>query len=126
MESGAVSFGHGRPNELQTRESRPPRPARGLSLLTVHSAANMPAVPSPPYQPEPEASTSSAVEDAALEVGFPSLSRSDVLACVFSAWYPTFRKHSPKATVIKPLKPEFIDYLQTDGVFLPGGSGPMG
>ena len=84
----------------------------------------MPAAPTPPYQPE--ASSSSRSQQAAPTADFPPLTRADVLACVFSAWYPAFRKHSPKATVIKPLKPEFLDYLQADGVFLPEGSGPMG
>jgi hypothetical protein len=58
--------------------------------------------------------------------GFPALTCADVLACVFSSWYPTFRKHSPKASVIKPLEDRFIDYLDSDGLFLPEGSGPMG
>ncbi|ORY84107.1 D123-domain-containing protein [Leucosporidium creatinivorum] len=58
--------------------------------------------------------------------GFPPLTRAAVLACQFSSWYPTFRKHSPKATVIKPLEDRFIDYLESDGLFLPEGSGPMG
>ncbi|SGY93614.1 BQ5605_C037g11599 [Microbotryum silenes-dioicae] len=60
------------------------------------------------------------------EAGFPPLTKADVIACAFSSWYPTFRRHSPKATVIAPLSDEFIDYLQSDGVFLPEGSGPMG
>lgn len=57
---------------------------------------------------------------------FPPLTRAAVLACQFSSWYPTFRKHSPKATVIRPLEDRFIDYLESDGLFLPEGSGPMG
>lgn len=58
--------------------------------------------------------------------GFPPLTRSDVLACRFSSWYPTFRRHSPKASIIKPLEDRFIDYLEMDRVFIPEGSGPMG
>jgi len=88
----------------------------------------MPSLPTPPYQPDsqPEPSPQASVEQALLVANFPPLSRADVLACVFSAWYPTFRKHSPKASVIKPLTSEFVEYLQSDGVFLPEGSGPMG
>lgn len=56
---------------------------------------------------------------------FPSLKRSDVLACCFSSWYYQFRKISPKATIIK-LEDDFLAYLHSDRVFLPIGSGPMG
>lgn len=58
--------------------------------------------------------------------GFPPLLRSDVQACTFSSWYPKFRKHSPKATIIKPLEAKFIGYLESDRVFIPAGSGPIG
>lgn len=57
---------------------------------------------------------------------FPPLTRADVLACSFSAWYPTFRKVAPKASIIKPLEDRFIDYLESDRVFIPDGSGPIG
>ncbi|KAK4700152.1 hypothetical protein P7C70_g6099, partial [Phenoliferia sp. Uapishka_3] len=60
------------------------------------------------------------------EATFPPLTRADVLACRFSSWYPAFRKHSPKASIIKPLEDRFIDYLESDRVFIPEGSGPMG
>lgn len=52
----------------------------------------------------------------------------DVLACRFSSWYPLFKRCSPKATVIRPIPDEadFLDYLESDGLFLPEGSGPMG
>ncbi|KAL8281385.1 hypothetical protein RQP46_006069 [Phenoliferia psychrophenolica] len=62
----------------------------------------------------------------ATEGGFPPLTCSDVLACRFSSWYPSFRKHSPKASIIKPLEERFIAYLESDRVFIPEGSGPMG
>ncbi|KAM0791596.1 hypothetical protein ACM66B_006039 [Microbotryomycetes sp. NB124-2] len=57
---------------------------------------------------------------------FPPLTKQDVLACSFSSWYALFRRHSPKATVIKSLSASFVDYLESDGLFLPEGSGPMG
>jgi hypothetical protein len=57
---------------------------------------------------------------------FPPLTKADVLACVFSAWYPALRKVSPKASIIKPLEDSFIDYLESDRVFIPAGSGPLG
>ncbi|GAA5921636.1 hypothetical protein JCM3775_001741 [Rhodotorula graminis] len=59
---------------------------------------------------------------------FPPLHTRDVLACQFSSWYPLFKRHSPKATVLRPIPHEadFLDYLESDGLFLPEGSGPMG
>lgn len=57
---------------------------------------------------------------------FPRLERAHILACATSAWFPTFRKISPKTTIIKPLQEDFIAYLESDRVFLPTGSGPMG
>ncbi|KAL7339537.1 D123-domain-containing protein [Rhodotorula toruloides] len=59
---------------------------------------------------------------------FPPLHTADILACQFSHWYPLFRRISPKATVIRPIPQEddFVEYLESDGLFLPEGSGPMG
>ena len=66
------------------------------------------------------------METAAEGTIFPRLERAHILACATSAWFPTFRKISPKTTIIKPLQEDFITYLESDGVFLPTGSGPMG
>lgn len=59
---------------------------------------------------------------------FPPLHKSDVLACQFSSWYPRFKRHAPKATIIKPIphEEELLEYLESDGLFLPEGSGPNG
>ncbi|KAJ8294326.1 Cell division cycle protein 123 [Rhodotorula toruloides] len=59
---------------------------------------------------------------------FPPLHTADILACQFSHWYPLFKRISPKATVIRPIPQEddFVEYLESDGLFLPEGSGPMG
>ncbi|GAA5913637.1 cell proliferation protein CDC123 [Sporobolomyces salmoneus] len=59
---------------------------------------------------------------------FPPLHRSDVLACQFSSWYPRFKRHAPKATIIRPIphEEELLEYLESDGLFLPEGSGPNG
>ncbi|BGP16669.1 hypothetical protein JCM10213_000415 [Rhodosporidiobolus nylandii] len=79
----------------------------------------------PPY-----ASTSSVPPPAAAEEDdiFPPLATADVLACQFSSWYPRFKRVSPKATVIRPIphQADFLEYLESDGLFLPEGSGPMG
>ncbi|GAA6022872.1 hypothetical protein JCM11491_007026 [Sporobolomyces phaffii] len=59
---------------------------------------------------------------------FPRLRSTDVLACQFSSWYPRFKRHAPKATIIRPIpqEGELLEYLESDGLFLPEGSGPNG
>jgi D123 len=85
----------------------------------LHSLwAVMPGTASP-SQPT---STNAASTSQEVALGFPPLTRSAVLSCSFSAWYPIFRRQSPKATVIKPLHPSFVDYLESDGLFVPQGS----
>ncbi|GAA5902557.1 hypothetical protein JCM6882_009316 [Rhodosporidiobolus microsporus] len=81
------------------------------------------AVP-PPYA---SSSTAPAPATEAADV-FPPLRTADVLACQFSSWYPLFKRHAPKATVIRPIpqEEEFLEYLESDGLILPEGSGPMG
>ncbi|CAI5949400.1 unnamed protein product [Closterium sp. NIES-65] len=44
--------------------------------------------------------------------------RADVLACQIQSWYPKFRSVSLRTEIIR-LPPEFIDYLLSDGIFLP-------
>ncbi|GAA6050299.1 hypothetical protein JCM3770_002951 [Rhodotorula araucariae] len=83
----------------------------------------------PPYASALTASASgstSTVPDAADL--FPPLRTQDVLACQFSSWYPLYKRVSPKATVIRPIPHanDFLEYLESDGLFLPEGSGPMG
>lgn len=53
---------------------------------------------------------------------FPPYSPSAILAFQFSSWYPQFRQHSIKSTVIRPLSADFRDYLDSDGVFVPDGA----
>ena len=53
---------------------------------------------------------------------FPPLTRQAVLNCSFSSWYPLFRRHSLKATVLRPLPADFRAYLESDGIFAPVGS----
>lgn len=45
--------------------------------------------------------------------------KDQVLHCQFSHWYPLYKKHTPKAKVIRPLPKAFIDYLAADGIDLP-------
>ncbi|GAA5945062.1 cell proliferation protein CDC123 [Sporobolomyces koalae] len=58
----------------------------------------------------------------------PPLYMADVTACQFSSWYPRFKRHAPKATIIRPIphEDELLEYLESDGLFLPEGSGPNG
>lgn len=47
------------------------------------------------------------------------MKRQHVLNCNFSAWYPKFKNITMRSRVI-PLPKEFVDYLKTDNVVLPG------
>ncbi|GAA5967703.1 hypothetical protein JCM11641_005740 [Rhodosporidiobolus odoratus] len=78
--------------------------------------------------PPPHAPTSAAPPPQAADDIFPPLTTSDVLACQFSTWYPAYKRVAPKATVLRPIphEQEFLEYLESDGLFLPEGSGPMG
>lgn len=44
----------------------------------------------------------------------------------YSTWYPIFRKHAPKSTVIDidAVQPELLGWLESDTFVLPEGSGP--
>lgn len=44
----------------------------------------------------------------------------------YSIWYPLFRKHAPKSTVIDiaSVQPELLSWLESDTFVLPEGSGP--
>jgi hypothetical protein len=42
------------------------------------------------------------------------------LAFQFSSWYPKFSHISLKSTIIRPLPSDFREYLESDGVFVPG------
>ncbi|KAF9933347.1 hypothetical protein FBU30_005751 [Linnemannia zychae] len=53
---------------------------------------------------------------------FPPLTHEKLENFVFSSWYPKFRSITIKSKVI-PLPEEFVDYLNADGVFIPGQSG---
>lgn len=49
------------------------------------------------------------------------MKKEEVLNCVFSKWYPSFKDVTIKSHIIQ-LPPEFLDYLHTDGVVLPEGT----
>ena len=42
----------------------------------------------------------------------------------FANWFPSYRRYSPKATIIDllHLQPDFLDWLEEDGLVLPSGS----
>ncbi|KZT11891.1 D123-domain-containing protein [Laetiporus sulphureus 93-53] len=52
----------------------------------------------------------------------PVMSQEALLAFQFSSWYPRFSSLSIKSTVIRPLSQEFVEYLESDGVFIPEGA----
>ncbi|KAL4243473.1 Cell division cycle protein 123 [Abortiporus biennis] len=53
---------------------------------------------------------------------FPTLTRDAILSFQFSSWYPKYSSQSIKSTIIRPLDPEFKDYLDSEGVFIPEGA----
>ncbi|PWY97784.1 D123-domain-containing protein [Testicularia cyperi] len=44
----------------------------------------------------------------------------------YPVWYPIFRKHAPKSSLINisTTQPEFVQWMETDSITLPAGSGP--
>jgi len=52
--------------------------------------------------------------------GFPSLTGEDIINCSFSTWYAKYHRLSPRARIIKPLPEEFIKFLKSDGIVIPG------
>ncbi|KAJ2057386.1 hypothetical protein GGI17_005667 [Coemansia sp. S146] len=58
-------------------------------------------------------------EEEDLSQMFAPLTRAEVCNCIFSAWYPNFRRETIKSEIIKPLEQGFIDYLLADGIMLP-------
>lgn len=54
---------------------------------------------------------------------FPPIDSAYILSFQFSAWYPKFARNSIKSTIIHPLKEDFVNYLNADGVIIPEGSG---
>jgi hypothetical protein len=53
---------------------------------------------------------------------FPKVTRSNILACQFSVWYPTFKHCAIRGTVIKELPVEFKEWLEEDGIIVPEGA----
>ena len=51
---------------------------------------------------------------------FPPVTGQDILNCSFSSWYARYHRLSPPARVIKPLPEEFISFLKSDGIVIPG------
>lgn len=48
-----------------------------------------------------------------------SISREEILACEYSAWYRRLRKFTVPSIVIKPLPQAFLDYLASESIKLP-------
>ena len=52
---------------------------------------------------------------------FPPITGQDILNCSFSTWYAKYHRLSPRARIIKPLPEEFLNFLKSDGIVIPGG-----
>jgi D123 len=57
----------------------------------------------------------------AAEDEFPPITGQDIINCSFSSWYTKYHRLSPRARIIKPLPEEFIAFLKSDGIVIPGG-----
>lgn len=66
---------------------------------------------------QPVASTST-LPSAEEEIRFPTLTRAAVDACAFKSWYTKYKRITPKATILD-LDDGFVEYLKSDGLFLP-------
>ena len=54
------------------------------------------------------------------QVDFPPVAGQDIINCSFSSWYTKYHRLSPRARIIKPLPEEFVTFLKSDGIVLPG------
>ncbi|KXS93349.1 hypothetical protein AC579_2864 [Pseudocercospora musae] len=54
---------------------------------------------------------------------FPPVTKSHILNCAYSSWFPRYRAITPKSRVI-PLTKPFVDYLRSDAMFLPDDEEP--
>lgn len=52
---------------------------------------------------------------------FPPLTVTDVNTCRHSSWHPRFRAHTPKTSILN-VPPEFVKYLEADGITVPRAS----
>jgi D123 len=56
---------------------------------------------------------------------FPEQTPEYLLSFQFSQWYPKFTRQTIKSSIIRPLDPDFCEYLRADGIFVPQGSEDM-
>ncbi|EME86201.1 uncharacterized protein MYCFIDRAFT_88305 [Pseudocercospora fijiensis CIRAD86] len=54
---------------------------------------------------------------------FPPVTKSHILNCAYSSWFPKYRAITPKSRVI-PLTKPFVDYLRADAIVLPDDEDP--
>ncbi|KAK9240749.1 D123-domain-containing protein [Lipomyces kononenkoae] len=82
-----------------------------MALGTPHPPARLPSLP-----PQPSSSTDTLQVET---LNFPPLTKQHVKNCAFSSWHKRYKKLTPRATVIKPVGEGFVQYLLSDGIFLP-------
>jgi hypothetical protein len=51
---------------------------------------------------------------------FPPVNGQDILNCSFSSWYAKYNRLSLRARIIRPLPEEFLAFLKSDGIVIPG------
>ncbi|KAK9244252.1 D123-domain-containing protein [Lipomyces tetrasporus] len=83
-----------------------------MALGTPHPPSRPPFLPSPPSSPP-----DTVQEEESLN--FPPLTKQHVKNCAFSSWHARYKKITPRATVVKPVGEGFVQYLLSDGIFLP-------
>ena len=54
------------------------------------------------------------------ELSFPDVTGRDIENCCFSSWYAKYHRLSPRARIIKPVPEEFLNFLKSDGIVIPG------
>eukprot|EP00238_Polyblepharides_amylifera_P013953 CAMPEP_0196575358 /NCGR_PEP_ID=MMETSP1081-20130531/4853_1 /TAXON_ID=36882 /ORGANISM="Pyramimonas amylifera, Strain CCMP720" /LENGTH=400 /DNA_ID=CAMNT_0041893635 /DNA_START=33 /DNA_END=1236 /DNA_ORIENTATION=+ len=95
-------------------------PSPSDTPLTSQHPSFLPSEESiPMFLPPPtEEPFSPAVQVPTGDSSVPAPTIEEVLACAYPKWGPFMRPHTIKAKVV-PLTPEFVEYLQEDGLFLP-------
>ncbi|KAK9362738.1 D123-domain-containing protein [Lipomyces starkeyi] len=82
-----------------------------MALGTPHPPTRL------PYLPSPSSSPPDTLQGEPLN--FPPLTKQHVKNCAFSSWHARYKKITPRATIVKPVGEGFVDYLLSDGIFLP-------
>ncbi|KAK9453695.1 D123-domain-containing protein [Dipodascopsis uninucleata] len=50
---------------------------------------------------------------------FPPVSVQHIRNCSYSSWHAKYKNHTPRSKILRPVEKGFMDYLLSDGIFLP-------